>query len=96
MRIRYSFRLIGYVVMPEHAHLLLSEPATGDISVMGQFELWVNEKLPAQKAGGLDKIYGDKALRFCRGLSVPFFSGQRGHVYFQTDPLPTFPSFCRY
>jgi len=29
---------------------------------VGQFELWVNEKLPAQKPGGLDNIYGGKAL----------------------------------
>jgi len=27
VRQRYAFRLIGFVVMPEHVHLLLSEPA---------------------------------------------------------------------
>jgi putative transposase len=27
MRVRYRFCVIGYVVMPEHVHLLLSEPA---------------------------------------------------------------------
>ena len=26
MRLRYGFHVIGYVVMPEHVHLLLSEP----------------------------------------------------------------------
>ncbi len=26
MRVRYRFAVIGYVVMPEHAHLLISEP----------------------------------------------------------------------
>lgn len=26
MRVRYSFVVIGYVVMPEHVHLLVSEP----------------------------------------------------------------------
>jgi hypothetical protein len=26
MRIRYRFAVIGYVVMPEHVHLLISEP----------------------------------------------------------------------
>jgi putative transposase len=26
VRVRYAFRLIGYVVMPEHVHLLVSEP----------------------------------------------------------------------
>jgi len=32
MRERYAFRLLGYVVMPEHVHLLLSEPRIGDLS----------------------------------------------------------------
>ena len=32
VRSRYEFRLIGYVVMPEHVHLLMSEPRTGDPS----------------------------------------------------------------
>jgi putative transposase len=37
-RARYLFHLLGYVVMPEHAHLLLTEPkevqlATGDPSM---------------------------------------------------------------
>ena len=26
MRVRYRFAVIGYVVMPEHVHLLISEP----------------------------------------------------------------------
>jgi putative transposase len=29
IRERYKFRLVGYVVMPEHVHLLISEPAKG-------------------------------------------------------------------
>jgi putative transposase len=32
MRARWSFRVIGYVVMPEHVHLLLSEPAEGSLA----------------------------------------------------------------
>ena len=32
VRARYAFRLIGYVVMPEHVHLLMSEPAKGNPS----------------------------------------------------------------
>jgi len=28
-RERYRFKLVGYVLMPEHVHLLLSEPAQG-------------------------------------------------------------------
>jgi REP-associated tyrosine transposase len=32
VRERYQFKLVGYVVMSEHVHLLLSEPARGDPS----------------------------------------------------------------
>ena len=33
-RRRYRFTVVGYVVMPEHIHLLISEPETGDPSVV--------------------------------------------------------------
>jgi putative transposase len=29
MRLRYNFVVVGYVVMPEHVHLLVGEPASG-------------------------------------------------------------------
>ena len=32
VRVYYGFRLVGYVVMPEHVHLLMSEPKRGDPS----------------------------------------------------------------
>ena len=32
VRQRHAFRLIGFVVMPEHVHLLLSEPVKKDPS----------------------------------------------------------------
>jgi putative transposase len=36
VRRRYSFVVIGYVVMPEHVHLLIDEPERGDPSVLMQ------------------------------------------------------------
>src|SRR5579863_850222 len=36
VRDRYGFALAGYVVMPEHIHLLLSEPAKGSPSSVMQ------------------------------------------------------------
>ena len=33
-RRKYRFTILGYVVMPEHIHLLISEPETGDPSVV--------------------------------------------------------------
>ena len=35
-RDRYRFSLVGYVVMPDHIHLLMSEPAVGTPSVVMQ------------------------------------------------------------
>ena len=34
VRRRYRFIVVGYVVMPEHVHLLFSEPERGDPSVV--------------------------------------------------------------
>jgi putative transposase len=36
VRDRYGFSLVGYVVMPEHIHLLISEPAKGTPSTVMQ------------------------------------------------------------
>jgi putative transposase len=36
VRDRYGFSLVGYVVMPEHIHLLISEPAKGNPSTVIQ------------------------------------------------------------
>jgi putative transposase len=36
VRQRYHFRLVGYVVMPEHVHLLVSEPELGTPSTVVQ------------------------------------------------------------
>jgi len=36
VRNRYRFHLVGYVAMPDHIHLLMSEPAVGTPSVVMQ------------------------------------------------------------
>ena len=36
VRDRYGFSLVGYVVMPEHIHLLISEPVKGNPSIVLQ------------------------------------------------------------
>ena len=35
-REQYGFRVVGYVVMPEHFHLLMSEPECGTVSAVLQ------------------------------------------------------------
>jgi putative transposase len=36
VRCRYQFVVVGYVVMPEHIHLLISEPKRGSVSTVMQ------------------------------------------------------------
>jgi putative transposase len=46
-REKYQFHLLGYVVMPEHVHLLLSEPPTHPLStVLGALKRSVSKRLP--------------------------------------------------
>jgi len=52
VRDRFGFRLIGYVVMPEHVHLLISEPIRGTPStVLQKLKQDVSRKLRAAKRG---------------------------------------------
>jgi len=37
VRARYRFDVMGYVVMPEHFHFMISEPERGDPSVVMRF-----------------------------------------------------------
>jgi putative transposase len=49
MRNRYRFVVIGYVVMPEHVHLVISEPIIGNPSTVIQaVKLGVSRRLAAQ------------------------------------------------
>ncbi len=40
VRRRYGFVVVGYVVMPEHVHLLVDEPQRGNLSVVRTVDLW--------------------------------------------------------
>ena len=54
VRLRYSFAVVGYVVMPEHVHLLISEPDRGTQStVMQVLKLYRrdNGRYPTQEQG---------------------------------------------
>ena len=47
MRRKYLFEVIGYVVMPEHVHLLMTEPPTHPLStVIGSLKHPVSKQLP--------------------------------------------------
>jgi len=56
VRCWYGFWLIGYVVMPEHVHLLLSEPERENLAlVLQMLKQMVSRKLrPASEGGPSD------------------------------------------
>jgi len=69
-RLRFSMRVYGYVVMPEHVHLLLSEPERGTLAdVMHFMKLSSAKRLRLMRAergeiGSLwQKRYYDRNLR---------------------------------
>lgn len=46
VRAKYGFALVGYVVMPEHIHLLIGEPKSGDpSSVIHSLKLRVSKRM---------------------------------------------------
>jgi putative transposase len=55
LRSRCGFRLVGYVVMPEHVHLLISEPRIGDPSKVLQV---LKQKVSSALRTPLDKSPG--------------------------------------
>jgi len=72
VRRRHGFRLVGYVVMPEHVHLLISEPAEKNPSKVLQV-------LKQKVARALLKRR-DRTIR--TQLSLPFDGGQTEEVHF--------------
>jgi putative transposase len=58
VRCRYGFAVVGYVVMPEHFHLLISEPEKGDPSVIMQV---LKQRFAGQVLQAQDQL-GDRML----------------------------------
>lgn len=54
VRRKYGFALVGYVVMPEHVHLLMSEPKIGTPStIVHSLKLRVSKRLRAKSEGSM-------------------------------------------
>jgi putative transposase len=63
VRQRYGFVVVGYVVMPEHIHLLISEPEKADLSRVVQavkqgFARRVLKRLRRGKAAAQVELFG--------------------------------------
>jgi len=69
VRIELQFRLIGYVVMPEHVHLLIGEPTQGTPSTaLHRLKLRVAKRLRPRKKRGPN---GQMELPFAEGKEAP-------------------------
>jgi len=65
IRARYGFLVVGYVVMPEHVHLLLSEPLKGTPSTV----------LKVLKQRVSRDLRSRRRRTAAQQLRLPFFSG---------------------
>jgi putative transposase len=75
VRSRNAFRLIGYVVMPEHVHLLLSEPKKGTPSKALQV---LKQKVSrALRGKGKKSIPGQLSLPFSEATTAAAAFWQR-------------------
>ena len=62
VRRRFGFALVGYVVMPEHVHLLIGEPKGGTPSaVLHSLQLRVSQRLRRNRG---KQAAGQRAFRF--------------------------------
>jgi putative transposase len=69
MRKKYAFVVVGYVVMPEHMHLLISEPQRADPSIVMQ----------AVKLGFARRLLGAarRSGQLCLSITTPAQVWQR-------------------
>ncbi|MGA9885191.1 MAG: transposase [Candidatus Acidiferrales bacterium] len=71
VRREYGFKLVGYVVMPEHVHLLVSEPARGTPSTV--------LKMLKQRVSRLLRRKARRRVPVAQG-SFPFASPERARL----------------
>ena len=65
IRQRHSFSVVGYVVMPEHVHLLITEPETGTPSTMMQvLKQTSSRKLKSTVQGGGESFWQSRFYDF--------------------------------
>jgi putative transposase len=71
VRAKYGFALVGYVVMPEHVHLLIGEPKSGDPStVIHSLKLRVSKRM---RRRARETSAGQHCFRFADAPGIPRF-----------------------
>ena len=79
VRAKLQFKLIGYVFMPDHVHLLINEPAgCTPAKVIQLFKQRVSRKLRARKRTASSQL----SLRFPENTSLPRRFWQRRYYDF--------------
>ena len=79
VRAKYGFALVGYVVMPEHVHLLIGEPKSGDPStVIHSLKLRVSKRM---RRRARETSAGQRCFRFADTPGIPAF----GNLGFMTS-----------
>lgn len=74
VREKYGFKLVGYVVMPEHVHLLISEPIRGNPSiVMKMLKQRVSRRLRRKTRRGAPTTQGSFAFARSGGRLPQFW-----------------------
>lgn len=80
VRDRFNFALLGYVVMPEHIHLLISEPNVGNPSdMMKALKQRVSRALRRKRRNAARQLefWSGSALERCPLLATPVLRLQR-------------------
>ena len=97
-RVRRSFRLriYGYVIMPEHVHLLLSEPEKNTLAdALKSLKQGVSRRLIAKIGSPVLKVGGPLKLAFgLSGISHHFW--QKRYYDFNIRDYPQFVEKLRY
>jgi putative transposase len=100
VRLEYGFRLAGYVVMPNHVHLLMGEPAKGTVSTALQMlKQRVSRTMRKRKKRGREGqltfafgAEGEKARSFWQARFYDFNVYSRGKIkeklnYMHANPV---------
>ena len=81
VRQRYRFRLVGYVVMPDHVHLLISEPEQGTPSTVVQV---LKQRVSRQMRGRKRKRSGAQ-LKLWAETEPPHFWQRRFYDFKEAE-----------
>jgi len=82
VRTKYGFFLVGYVVMPEHVHLLVSEPKIGTPStIVHSLKLRVSKRLRASRPSASPGQRPFVSQEFSQLTGAPQFWQRRFHDF---------------